>query len=237
MEDKTLTGKDGETIAYSVAGAGRPMVLLHGFTMYSGMWVTNGVVQDLAGEARLIVPDTRGHGASAKPRDPARYGLNLIDDLVAILAAEGVESADFVGYSMGAELSLKLAVTHPSLVSSLVIIGSGWSGEDDIPFYREYVAWARETGQAMTPDPDFDALDALVDAQLSIIDLTKEDLEGIRMPCAGIVGSDDPELANMESMKGIVPGFTLEVLPNVLHETSWIDPALPNLIRDFTRRS
>jgi pimeloyl-ACP methyl ester carboxylesterase len=87
----------------------------------------------------------------------------------------------------------------------------------------------------MTPEPDYDALDALVEAMPSVIDVTRDEVERLSIPSAGIVGSDDPELPNLEKLVVVLPGFELEILPGQPHETSWRDPSIPIRIRDFVK--
>ena len=159
--------------------------------------------------------------------------MNLVNDLAVILDHEGAAQTDVVGFSTGAELGLKFAATQAARVTSLLIIGSGWTQLEDMPLYREFANWARETGKAMTPDPDYDALDAFVDGMPEVIGLSREELERITVRCAGVVGGEDPEGKNLERLVGVIPGFTLEVLPNVPHEISWREPSIPVRIQNF----
>ena len=235
MERRSVISTDGERLSFSVSGSGRPVILLHGFTMWSEMWQTNGVVDYLSDSARLIAPDMRGHGYSSKPHDPARYGITLVNDIVAILDHEGIDNADLVGFSAGAELALKFATTYPARVSSLFIIGSGWTGMEDIQMYREFAEWARETGNAMTLDPDYDAMDAFVEGMTEVIGLPRAALENVSVQCAGIAGGDDPHLPHLERLVGVIPGFSLDVLPDLPHETSWRDGSIPKRIETFLR--
>ena len=136
MERRTIKSLDGEELSYSTTGRGRSVILLHGFTMSSEMWSSNGVVDILSASARLIIPDMRGHGGSCRPHDPARYGMNLVNDLAVILDHEGAAQTDVVGFSTGAELGLKFAATQAARVTSLLIIGSGWTQLEDMPVGR-----------------------------------------------------------------------------------------------------
>ena len=70
---------DGTEIAYQEWGSDRgapPVVLHHGYVVDANVnWVLPGVVDALvAAGRRVVAPDARGHGASGKPHDPARYG-------------------------------------------------------------------------------------------------------------------------------------------------------------------
>lgn len=237
MQTKEIKQTDGQLLSYSIYGAGPAVLLIHGFTMSSDMWRKNGVIDALCASCKLIVPDLRGHGKSAKPHDPALYGAALISDLISLLETERENEAHVVGFSTGAELALKLATSVPERILSLLLIGSGWPGKDILPLYHEYASWAREADELMTPDPDFDAFDALVTAMPDIIDIPRHKVETLQVRSAGIVGSEDPQLPNLERLIGILKGFDLTVLPGVPHETSWRDPSLPSRIEDFLKVS
>src|ERR1700733_3977481 len=100
-------GNDGVRIAWEEAGEGAPIVLVHGFASDRGQnWRAPGWYQTLTGAGRRVIAlDCRGHGESAKPHDPSAYGDAMVDDVAAVMAAAGVESADVMGYSMGGMLT------------------------------------------------------------------------------------------------------------------------------------
>src|SRR5215211_8057360 len=64
----------GVRLRYTDHGAGDPVVLVHGFSNRLELWTTAGLAQELTRDHRVITFDLRGHGRSAKPHDPARYG-------------------------------------------------------------------------------------------------------------------------------------------------------------------
>ena len=71
---------DGVEIAYLDAGAGDPVLLIHGFASNSTVnWVDTGWVRTLtAAGYRVLAIDNRGHGKSAKLHDPKDYGGPLM---------------------------------------------------------------------------------------------------------------------------------------------------------------
>ena len=118
---------DGTGIAYLDAGAGPPVLLLHGFASdHVGNWVRPGVVDALvAAGRRVIAPDARGHGASEKPHDPERYADNAMSrDASALVDHLGLGRVDVVGYSMGAIVSSRVA-RKDTRTRSLVLSGVG----------------------------------------------------------------------------------------------------------------
>src|SRR5579859_6463586 len=95
---------NGVGIEYQVTGQGRPVVLLHGFPDSGRLW-RHQVPALAAAGFQVIVPDLRGYGASDKPAAVEDYSLALIaGDVLAILAAEGIERAHVVGHDWGAAL-------------------------------------------------------------------------------------------------------------------------------------
>ncbi|MQY18871.1 2-hydroxy-6-oxo-6-(2'-aminophenyl)hexa-2,4-dienoic acid hydrolase [Nocardia sp. RB20] len=94
---------DGLVTSYLEAGAGEPVVLLHGGEFGAGAEVgwerTIGV---LAERYRVIAPDMLGFGESAKVVDFTDGRGMRIRHIARFLALLGVESAHFVGNSMGA---------------------------------------------------------------------------------------------------------------------------------------
>lgn len=74
---------------------------------------------------RNFAPDLRGYGRS---RDlPGPYGLLAhVDDLVRLLDAFEVDSADIVGHSMGGAIGVLLADRHPDRVRNLVLVDGGF---------------------------------------------------------------------------------------------------------------
>jgi pimeloyl-ACP methyl ester carboxylesterase len=90
-------------------------------------WVGPRWFETLTGAGRRVIAfDNRGHGLSQKFYAPADYHLDLMTrDAASLLAHLGVESADVMGYSMGARIASFLTLAEPRLVRSLVLGGLG----------------------------------------------------------------------------------------------------------------
>ena len=104
MEDYRLAGRDGVELDCREAGSGRPLVVLHGF-MGTGSQMLDGWTRPFIEHAhRVVLPDFRGHGSSAKPHDPAAYPLDVLaDDGLALIEHLGFGDGtyDLGGYSLG----------------------------------------------------------------------------------------------------------------------------------------
>lgn len=88
----TLPGEQGVELNVAVAGTGPAVVLLHGFPQTHYMW--RDVARELIARHTVIVPDLRGYGASAKPKEsgPLTYSKRTMAcDIVAVAGALGHE--------------------------------------------------------------------------------------------------------------------------------------------------
>lgn len=111
---------NGLRLRATLTGAGRPLVLLHGFTGSAATWAR--LAERLAPRRQCIALDLIGHGSSGAPADPARYTMECaVADLSGILDALGVPGVDLLGYSLGGRLALHYAAAAPSRVRALIL--------------------------------------------------------------------------------------------------------------------
>jgi len=117
------TGEAG--IEYDVTGAGRPVILLHGFPDSGRLWRNQVPVLADAG-FQVIVPDLRGYGRSDKPAAADAYSLlSLAGDVMAVLSDAGAERAHVVGHDWGAALGWVFASLAPDRVDHLAVLSVG----------------------------------------------------------------------------------------------------------------
>src|ERR1700755_3624349 len=103
--------RDGLQLAYREMGEGRPFVLIHGFFSTATVnWVRYGHAGKIAALGyRVVMPDLRGHGDSAKPHDAAAYPPDVLaDDGFALVEHLGLEDYDLGGYSLGGRTTIRM---------------------------------------------------------------------------------------------------------------------------------
>ena len=128
---KRVESADGTEIAYDVHGERGPwVVLIPGFVCPDNFW--RYLLPRLAETHRVIFLDLRGQGLSGFPRAPGRRARNLspkdfdfarqVADVKAVLDAEEVDEAAFIGHSMGGQLVLEVYRLLRSRVSAIVML-------------------------------------------------------------------------------------------------------------------
>jgi len=106
---------------YEEYGAGRPLILLHGFGGCGQNW--HPFIPQLSERYRLIVVDLRGHGHSTNPGDEFTHRQSAAD--VSLLLDElGVSRFSAMGMSSGGMVLLHMATRHPERIESMVLISA-----------------------------------------------------------------------------------------------------------------
>jgi pimeloyl-ACP methyl ester carboxylesterase len=161
---------DGLLTSYLEAGQGDPVVLLHGgeFGVSAELgWERN--IAALAGHHRVLAPDMLGFGDSAKVVDFNDGRGMRIRHIANFCAAVGVESAHFVGNSMGA-VNLFVDATSESPVlparSMVTMCGGGEIQRNDYSAalydYDATLSGMRRIVEALFHDPSYPADDEYV---------------------------------------------------------------------------
>tara|TARA_R110001606_G_scaffold399307_1_gene584360 strand:+ start:56702 stop:57487 length:786 start_codon:yes stop_codon:yes gene_type:complete len=222
-------------------GTGEAVVMVHGLGGSSNSF--QPIMADL-GDYRVLRPDLPGAGRSRLR--PGLKGLpGLAQAIQDALRATGVESAHFVGHSMGTILCQYLAASSPKLVRSLTLFGAIL--EPPVAArqgLKERAAAARKDGMAGIADAVCKgSLSAASRAENPVTtafvreSLMRQDAAGyahhcealstmepadhsaIRCPTLLIAGDADPvaPVAMGTALKNRIAGARLEVLPNVGH--------------------
>ncbi len=112
---------NGIRMHYVTHGEGEPVLLLHGFPEYWGVW--KQVMADLGGDFRVIAPDLRGYNLTSRPEGVEAYRIqHLVEDVRGLVAHLGVKDVHLVAQDWGALLGWSFVLRHPKLVRSYTTI-------------------------------------------------------------------------------------------------------------------
>jgi len=127
---KTVTSKDGTTIAFDQEGQGTPVILVAGATGVRAAPWSNQLVEVLAPHFTVIDYDRRGRGDSG---DTLPYAVQReVEDIEALIDDVG-GSAYLAGISSGAVLALEAASKLPSKVKKLMMYEPPFIIDDSRP--------------------------------------------------------------------------------------------------------
>jgi len=250
---------EGLRITYQRAGAGPPLVLLHGgFGISSSMWRRQ--LDGLSDEFTVVAWDAPGCGHSPDP--PEGFGASdYADRLAAFIDALGLGRPHVLGLSFGGVLALEFYRRHPTLPRTLILASAyaGWVGslpaevveqrlqralrEADLPteqWVRGYIpGFFTESApveligevEAMMSDPHPAGLRAMALA------FGKADLR-IEVPTLLLHGDKDvlSPLSVAEDLHARIPTSRLVMMPGVGHLSNMEAPEPFNAeVRSFLR--
>ncbi|MFZ5480047.1 MAG: alpha/beta fold hydrolase [Myxococcota bacterium] len=109
----------GVDVAYvDSGGRGEPIVFVHGLSSYLSFWEYQ--LPHFAKSHRVLAIDLPGYGQSGRPDAPCTppWYADVVSDWMATV---GVPRATVVGHSMGGQIAVQLALSHPDRVDRLVL--------------------------------------------------------------------------------------------------------------------
>lgn len=113
---------NGIDLHYETTGEGAPLLFIHGLGSSARDWEMQ--TPFFSKYYRVISFDLRGHGQSQKP--PGPYSMPLFaKDTAELIRLLGAAPVHVVGISLGGMIAFQLAVDHPELIKSLVIVNAG----------------------------------------------------------------------------------------------------------------
>ena len=245
MEGFRFVGRDGVELAFYETGTGRPLILLHGFMGSSTQMLDGWARMFVEQGRRVVLPDFRGHGHSAKPHDPAAYPPDVLaDDGLALVEHLGLGDGnyDLGGYSLGARIVLRMLV-QGAKPGRAIVAGQGLtkvSGPQGEASRRVLTALA--DGVAIEPGSrealiaqwitqlgaDPEALLLVLD---SLVPTPEHALRQITIPALVAIGDRD-ERADADELAALLPSARFVRVPGS-HESAFTAPELAAAMAAF----
>jgi pimeloyl-ACP methyl ester carboxylesterase len=117
----------GCSLVYKTEGSGEPVVFIQGVGLHGDGWLPQ--TQTLASHFRCVTFDNRGMGQS-QPAGGDITVERMAEDTLAVMDAEGIGSAHFVGHSLGGAVALQVALGARHRVRSLSLLCTSARGSD-----------------------------------------------------------------------------------------------------------
>lgn len=103
---------------------GEAVILLHGYPQSAAMWTETMEWLDDRGY-RSIAPNLRGYSPRANPPSSRAFRMDsLVDDVIGIADAQGVERFHLIGHDWGGALAWAVAGSHPERLLSLTSVST-----------------------------------------------------------------------------------------------------------------
>jgi pimeloyl-ACP methyl ester carboxylesterase len=122
--EECSVGSTAGNQVFFAAGAGRPLMLLHGAGDHAGTWAKAAGPLLASGAWRIVIPDLAGHGASQPHEGPLEM-KTFLEGLGAVAECALVGPATLVGNSLGAWLAMLWAEHNPARAERIVAVDGG----------------------------------------------------------------------------------------------------------------
>jgi pimeloyl-ACP methyl ester carboxylesterase len=243
------TASDGIELAWRELGEGSPVILLHGlFSDGNTNWIKFGHAAAIAAKGcRVIMPDLRAHGLSAKPHDAANYPRGILArDCRELIAHLGLDEFDLGGFSLGARTVVQ-AVGEGERPRRAILGGMGLQGLSDWnrrqAFFHDAIA---QFDTARRGDRWWLAIQFMKTMKVDLVAAghllrTFEDapaawLADFTMPTLVVCGEQDQDNGSAPDLAAGLPEGRLALVPGT-HMSSVTEPAFGQAIADFVAAS
>ncbi|MDR2350311.1 MAG: alpha/beta hydrolase [Deltaproteobacteria bacterium] len=204
-----LADVNGVKLFYTMSGAGKPLLLLHGNSQNHKIF--DKISRKLKERFTLYALDSRNHGESGKNDDISYEAMT--EDVHAFVNELGIAPVNLIGFSDGAIIGAMLAMKHPGDAEKMALLGPNLSPED---LTEEFVLWLKGI---MEKHPS-----RLLDMILEEPHIDPEDLKKITCPTLVVFGDDDivsPEKAR--EISRAIPGSEFLEMKGHGHESHIVD--------------
>jgi pimeloyl-ACP methyl ester carboxylesterase len=256
MSNEHFADVNGQHLFYSVDGAGRPLILLHG-GIDPDSFGSN--LAELAKRRQVIAVHLQAHGRTPDTDRPLR-SETMGDDIAALIGHLNLGKADVMGYSLGSSVALQTAIHHPDVVDRLVLVSAVMKQDGFYPevvtAFKQLEANAATLGPGVKASPlgqtypDVDWTDLFK----KVGDMTKRPFDCsadvVKLKARTLLVFADADAIRPEHMvefwKALGGGQhdagldgslrtanELAILPNTTHYTIPVDPMLPEIVERF----
>lgn len=244
-EPQVFESFDGTRLAWREMGEGRPVVLIHGYFSNATInWIKYGHAAKIAAAGfRVIMPDLRAHGDSAKPHDAASYPPDvLMRDGFALIEHLGLTDYDLAGYSLGGRTTMRM-LANGATPRRAVLSGMGLQGilhtagrghyfhnvlTNLGSFSRGSSEWLTEAF-LKTTGGDPVALLRILD---TFVDTPAAAIAAVETPTLVLTGVDDDDNGSGEALAEALPHATFRSVPGN-HMSAVLKPELGAAIAEF----
>ena len=237
--------RDGLELAYREMGTGRPLVLIHGyFSTAMVNWVRYGHAVKIAARGyRVVMPDLRGHGDSAKPHDALFYPRDVLaDDGLALVEHLELTDYDLGGYSLGARTTVRMlvrgATPRRAMVAGMGLEGILHTGGRGAHFRniltnlgKHKPGSAEWMAEAFMKTVGGDPV-ALLHVLDTFEDTPREALSRIEIPTLVLTGAEDDDNGSAEALAAALPNGRYVTVPGN-HMSAVTKPDLGAAMADF----
>ena len=211
---------NGGSIYYEVYGKGEPLFLLHGFTQSSQSWLP--FVGDYTDDFEVYLVDLKGHGKSGMFTEKISI-RSAAEDLDALIRHLNLDTINGIGFSYGGDILLQLALVHPGLIKSMILIGSCGSWDiKKFPTWVEYLSydnianlpWMKEQ---QTSEEQIRSI--LAQTPNYVVSVSDSEMKSIKARTLFVLGDRDDSipLECIASARKNLPNSYLWILPNTSH--------------------
>ncbi|MDA3616260.1 alpha/beta fold hydrolase [Polluticaenibacter yanchengensis] len=114
------------TISYKTYGAGKPVMLIHGFSEKSFVW--EQLITELKDNYLVIVPDMPGYNKDCKVGEQDIFVAGSIHEvakaMIAVIRSSGLNDVTVLGHSMGGYIALEMLYINAGLIKGLGLLHS-----------------------------------------------------------------------------------------------------------------
>lgn len=246
IEPRFFESFDGRRLAWRETGAGWPVVLIHGyFSDATTNWIRYGHAAAIAARGfRVIMPDLRAHGDSAKPHEAEAYPPDALgQDGMALIEHLDLTEYDLGGYSLGGRTTVRMVAALGAKPRRVVISGMGYQGLVDTgaraahfrtilnglgSFERGTPEWLAEAF-LKTTGGDPDALLRILD---TFVDTPPNRLRAISQPTLVLAGNEDNDNGSGQQLADLLTDARFETVPGG-HMSAVVQPDLGRRIAAF----